>query len=77
VTDASRLYRDRDEVNTMGTGVPVSRKKVSWDATRRLFRRLDVADPRLVELRAWSRLAEELLEERVRLEHFQTDWKPA
>ena len=34
---------------------------------RRLFRRLHVADPRLVELRAWSRLAEELTEERVRL----------
>jgi Transposase IS116/IS110/IS902 family len=32
-----------------------------------LFRRLHVADPRLVELRAWSRLAEELQEERVRL----------
>ena len=34
---------------------------------RRLFRRLQVADPRLIELRAWSRLAEELQEERVRL----------
>ena len=34
---------------------------------RRLFRRLHVADPRLVELRAWSRLVEELQEERVRL----------
>jgi hypothetical protein len=34
---------------------------------RRLFRRLYVADPRLIELRAWSRLAEELTEERVRL----------
>ena len=34
---------------------------------RRLFRCLHVADPRLVELRAWSRLAEELREERVRL----------
>jgi transposase len=34
---------------------------------RRLFRRIHVADPRLVELRAWSRLAEELTEERVRL----------
>ena len=34
---------------------------------RRLFRRLHVADPRLVELRAWSRLAEELKEERRRL----------
>ena len=34
---------------------------------RRLFRGLHVSDPRLVELRAWSRLAEELTEERVRL----------
>jgi hypothetical protein len=34
---------------------------------RRLFHRLQVADPRLIELRAWSRLAEELTEERVRL----------
>src|SRR5438270_8728010 len=34
---------------------------------RRLFRRLQVADPRLIELRAWSRLAEELGAERVRL----------
>jgi transposase len=34
---------------------------------RRLFRRVHVSDPRLVELRAWSRLAEELTEERVRL----------
>jgi hypothetical protein len=34
---------------------------------RRMFRRVHVADPRLVELRTWSRLAEELTEERVRL----------
>src|SRR5215468_3937661 len=34
---------------------------------RRLFRRLNVADPRIIELRAWSRLAQELTEERVRL----------
>lgn len=34
---------------------------------RRLFRRLHVADPQLIELRAWSRLAEELKEERRRL----------
>jgi len=34
---------------------------------RRLFHRLHVADPRLVELRAWSRLTQELTEERVRL----------
>jgi Transposase len=34
---------------------------------QRLFRRLHVADPRLIELRAWSRLAEELKEEQRRL----------
>jgi transposase len=34
---------------------------------RRLFRLLHVADPRLIELRAWSRLAAELQEERRRL----------
>jgi transposase len=34
---------------------------------RRLFRRIQVSDPRFIELRAWSRLAEELQEERVRL----------
>jgi hypothetical protein len=34
---------------------------------RHLFRRLHVADPRLVELREWARLAEELQQERVRL----------
>ncbi len=34
---------------------------------RPLFRRLHIGDPRLIKLRAWSRLAEELREERVRL----------
>ena len=34
---------------------------------RRLFRQLHVNDPQLIELRAWSRLAEELQQERVRL----------
>jgi len=34
---------------------------------RHLFRRLHVADPRLIELREWSRVAEELQQERVRL----------
>jgi len=32
-----------------------------------LFRRLQIADPRLIQLREWSRLAEELQQERVRL----------
>jgi transposase len=34
---------------------------------RHLFRRLQVADPRIIELREWSRLAEQLKQERVRL----------
>src|SRR5689334_23249505 len=34
---------------------------------RPLFRCLHVADPRLIKLRAWSRLTEELREGRVRL----------
>jgi hypothetical protein len=34
---------------------------------RHLFRRLQIADPHIVELREWSRLTEELQQERVRL----------
>src|SRR5258708_11663571 len=34
---------------------------------RQLFCRLQAADPRIIELREWSRLAEELQQERVRL----------
>lgn len=49
---------DRRDAYTLSDGVRTD---------RRLFRRLHVADPRLIELRAWSRLAQELTEERVRL----------
>src|SRR4029077_19182410 len=49
---------DRRDAYVLGDGVRTD---------RRLFRRLHVTDPRLVGLRAWSRLAEELTEERVRL----------
>jgi len=49
---------DRRDANVLSDGVRTD---------RRLFRRVHVTDPRLVELRAWSRLAEELTEERVRL----------
>jgi transposase len=49
---------DRRDAYVLGDGVRTD---------RRLFRRLHVSDPRLVELRAWSRLAEELTQERVRL----------
>src|SRR6185503_8876948 len=49
---------DRRDAYVLGDGIRTD---------RRLFRRLHVADPRIVELRAWSRLTEELPEERVRL----------
>lgn len=49
---------DRRDAYVLGDGIRTD---------RRLFRRLHVADPRIVELRAWSRLTEELQEERVRL----------
>ena len=49
---------DRRDAYVLGDGVRTD---------RRLFRRLHVADPRLIELRAWSRLAEELKQERRRL----------
>lgn len=49
---------DRRDAFVLGDGVRTD---------RRLFRRLHVADPRLVELRAWSRLSEELKQERRRL----------
>jgi transposase len=49
---------DRRDAYVLGDGVRTD---------RRLFRQLHVSDPRLIELRAWSRLAEELKEERVRL----------
>jgi hypothetical protein len=49
---------DRRDAYVLGDGVRTD---------RRLFRRLHVADPKLIELRAWSRLAEELKQERCRL----------
>jgi Transposase/Transposase IS116/IS110/IS902 family len=49
---------DRRDAYVLGDGVRTD---------RRLFRRLHVADPKLIELRAWSRLAEELKQERRRL----------
>jgi len=59
---------DRRDAYALGDGVRTD---------RRLFRRLHVADPRLVELRAWSRLAEELQEERIRLSNrvFHQLWR--
>jgi hypothetical protein len=49
---------DRRDAYVLGDGVRTD---------RRLFRRLHVANPKLIELRAWSRLAEELKEEQRRL----------
>jgi transposase len=49
---------DRRDAYVLGDGVRTD---------RRLFRRLHVADPRLIELRAWSRLTEELKVEQRRL----------
>jgi transposase len=65
-----QLDRLRDRFSVAGAKDDRRDAHVSADSLRtdrHLFRRLQVADPRLVELRAWSRLAEELQEERVRL----------
>jgi transposase len=65
-----QLDRLRDRFSVAGAKDDRRDAYVSADGLRtdrHLFRRLQVADPRLVELRAWSRLAEELQEERVRL----------
>ena len=45
---------DRRDADAVGDGVRTD---------RRLFRRVHVTDPRLVGLRVWSRLAEELTEQ--------------
>src|SRR6516225_9573028 len=66
-----QLDRLRDRFSVAGAKDDRRDAYVSADGLRtdrHLFRRLQVADPRLVELRAWSRLAEELQEERVRLQ---------
>jgi transposase len=65
-----QLDRLRDRFSVAGAKDDRRDAHVSADGLRtdrHLFRRLQVADPRLIELRAWSRLAEELQEERVRL----------
>src|SRR5215472_19283122 len=49
---------DRRDAFALGDGVRTD---------RHLFRRLQIADPRLIQLREWTRLAEELRGERVRL----------
>ena len=65
-----QLDRLRDRFSVAGAKDDRRDAYVLADAVRtdrRLFRRLHVADPRLIELRAWSRLAEELKEEQRRL----------
>jgi transposase len=65
-----QLDRLRDRFSVAGAKDDLRDAHVLADGLRtdrHLFRRLQVADPRLIELRAWSRLAEELQEERVRL----------
>jgi transposase len=65
-----QLDRLRDRFSVSGAKDDRRDAFVSADGLRtdrHLFRRLQVADPRLVELREWSRLAEELQQERVRL----------
>jgi hypothetical protein len=65
-----QLDRLRDRFSVAGAKDDRRDAYVSADGLRtdrHLFRRLQIADPRLIELRTWSRLAEELQEERVRL----------
>jgi hypothetical protein len=64
------LDRLRDRFSVAGAKDDQRDAYVLADGVRndwRLFRRIQVSDPRFIELRAWSRLAEELQEERIRL----------
>jgi transposase len=64
------LDRLRDRFSVAGAKDDQRDAYVLADGVRtdwRLFRRIQDSDPRFIELRAWSRLAEELQEERVRL----------
>jgi transposase len=65
-----QLDRLRDRFGVAGAKDDRRDARVCADGLRNdrhLFRRLQIADPRIVELRDWSRLAEELQQERVRL----------
>jgi hypothetical protein len=65
-----QLDRLRDRFSVSGAKDDRRDAYVSADGLRtdrHLFRRLQIADPRLIELREWSRLTEELQQERVRL----------
>lgn len=54
----ARSNDDRRDSYTLGDRIRID---------RRLFRRLHVVHPRIIELRAWSRLTEELTEEHGRV----------
>ncbi|WP_244470406.1 IS110 family transposase [Microvirga vignae] len=65
-----QLDRFRDRHTVAGAKDDRRDARVLADALRtdpHCFRRLSVADPRLIELREWSRMAEELQQERTRL----------
>lgn len=65
-----QLDRLRDRFGVAGAKDDRRDARVCADGLRtdrHLFRRRQVADPRIVKLRDWSRLAEELQQERVRL----------
>ena len=65
-----QLDRLRDRFGVAGAKDDRRDARVCADGLRNdrhLFRRLQIADPRIVGLRDWSRLAEELQQERVRL----------
>jgi transposase len=65
-----QLDRLRDRFSASGAKDDRRDACVAADGLRtdqHLFRRLQIADPRLIQLREWSRLAEELQQERVRL----------
>jgi transposase len=65
-----QLDRLRDRFSVSGAKDDRRDAHVAADGLRtdrHLFRRLQIADPRLIQLREWSRLAEELQQERVRL----------
>ena len=65
-----QLDRLRDRFSVSGAKDDRRDAHVAADGLRtdrHLFRRLQIADPRLIQLRGWSRLAEELQQERVRL----------
>jgi transposase len=75
-----QLDRLRDRFSVAGAKDDRRDAYVSADGLRtdrHLFRRLQIADPRLIQLRAWSRLTEELQEERVRLSNrlYQQLWR--